>query len=125
MKLLDANYALRFILNDNEEMAQQVREEILSGFVFVPDVVLAEIVYVLSKTYGVDRKTVADSVVKFTGIHNVQTQNQEVVQKCMEIYSDISLDFVDCLLAAYHVVEGYEICTFDKKLRKIIDRADK
>ena len=124
MKLLDANYVLRFILHDNEEMAQQVRKEILSDLVYVPDVVLAEIVFVLSKTYGIDRKIVADSVLKFISIHNVRTQNQEAVRKCLELYSAIALDFVDCLLAAYHVVEGHEICTFDKKLRKVIDRAD-
>lgn len=124
MKILDANYALRFILQDNKEMAQQARAEIVSGIVFVPDAVLAEIVHVLSKTYGIDRRVVSDSVLMFTEIQNVKTQNQQVVRKCLQYYAERSLDFVDCLLAAYHVIEGHDVCTFDKKLCKLMERMD-
>lgn len=124
MKMLDTNYALRFILRDNEETAQLVRDEIISGAVFVSDAVLAEVVYVLSKVYKIERNMVSKSVLAFVEITNVITQNQKVVRKCMQYYSETSFDFVDCLLAAYHYEEDHEICTFDKKLKKFIECMD-
>ena len=42
----------------------------------------------------------------------------------MELYQTTSLDFVDCLLAGLYIAENYEICTFDKKLKKLIQRKD-
>lgn len=124
MKMLDTNYALRFILRDNEEAAQMVIDEIVSGAVLVSDAVLAEVVYVLSKGYKIERDIVSKSVLAFVEIPNIMTQNQNVVRKCLKYYSDTSLDFVDCLLAAYHVEENHEICTFDKKLKNFIERID-
>ena len=124
MKMLDTNYALRFILRDNEETAQMVIDEIVSGVVLVSDAVLAEVVYVLSKVYKIERDIVSKSVMTFTETPNVMTQNQKVARKSLQYYSETSFDFVDCLLAAYHYEEDHEICTFDKKLKKFIDRMD-
>lgn len=122
--MIDTNYALRFILRDNEEMAQAAIDEISSGAVIVSDAVLAEVIYVLSKTYKIERNIVSKSVLAFAETPNVMTQNQMVVRKSLQYYSETSFDFVDCLLAAYHLEEDHEICTFDKKLKKFIDRMD-
>ena len=35
-----------------------------------------------------------------------------------EGFAGTSLDFVDCLLAAYHLLNGESVFTFDKKLNK-------
>lgn len=48
MVLLDANAVLRYILNDNVEMASEVSLLISSGKVIVPIFVLAEVIYVLN-----------------------------------------------------------------------------
>ncbi|MBR1555695.1 MAG: PIN domain-containing protein [Oscillospiraceae bacterium] len=124
MRLLDANYLLRFIMHDNLEMAIEVRTAILSGTVHVQDAVLEEVVHVLKRVYKIDRTVIADAILKFTELENVETENQTVIETCMQYYSETSLDFVDCLLAAYHLHEGHEILTFDKKLKKLIARQD-
>ena len=124
MRLLDANYLLRFIMHDNLEMAIEVRTAILSGTVHVQDAVLEEVVHVLKRVYKIDRTVIADAILKFTELENVETGNQTVIETCMQYYSETSLDFVDCLLAAYHLHEGHEILTFDKKLKKLIARQD-
>ncbi len=35
-------------------------------------------------------------------------------------FSNKNLDFVDCVLYAYHKLQNIEIATFDKKLKKLI-----
>ncbi len=124
MRLLDANYVLRFIMHDNIEMAIEVRTAILAGTVYVQDAVLEEVVHVLKRVYKIDRAVIANAVLKFTELENVETINQEVIETCMQYYRETSLDFVDCLLVAYHMQEGHEILTFDKKLKKLIQRKD-
>ena len=39
-------------------------------------------------------------------------------------YAQTKLDFVDCILAARHAVNGAEILSFDKKLNNFIRRME-
>ena len=38
----------------------------------------------------------------------------------LDTFSERNLDFVDCVLCAYHKVKGVTIATFDRKLSKLI-----
>lgn len=38
----------------------------------------------------------------------------------LDANAEHGLDFVDCILYAYNRVKGYEIKTFDKKLKKLL-----
>lgn len=42
--------------------------------------------------------------------------------KALDCYHTTTLDIVDALLWAYHIVEHHEVLTFDEKLRKHIQR---
>ena len=53
MILLDANYILRYLLRDNEEMYLIAEEIILNNAYMVLNEVVAEVVYVLEKVYKV------------------------------------------------------------------------
>lgn len=53
-KLLDANAIIRFLLNDNEEMAVQTENVIKTG-AFTKEVVIAEVIYVLCGVYKIER----------------------------------------------------------------------
>ena len=57
-------------------------------------------------------------------LDNVSVENLSVVRKSIELFVQTLLDHVDCLLCAYHTECGYEVCTFDKKLKKLIERVD-
>ena len=48
----------------------------------------------------------------------IHCQEKECVLCAMDIYASISLDFVDCLLIAYHKINHENIFSFDKKLNK-------
>ena len=116
MILLDANIILRYLLNDHEEMALQAEKYILEENAAVTTEVVAEVVYVLKRVYSVDRAETAAVISKF--LHMVNSSEAEILQEGLRTYADTTLDFVDCLLYAYHKINGYEIRTFDKKLAK-------
>lgn len=45
-------------------------------------------------------------------------ENSDCVVHAINLFSNTSLDFVDCLLVAYHSLNGETVFTFDKKLNK-------
>ncbi|MCR5761145.1 MAG: PIN domain-containing protein [Sphaerochaetaceae bacterium] len=113
MKLLDANAILRYVLNDNEEQAKVVSEAVRNGS-FTTVEVLAEVVYVLSGVYKVDRNNV--SRILHCILLDIEIDNPRAIKYAIGIYDQSSLDFVDCLLIAYHKTLGLDILSFDKKL---------
>lgn len=122
MVYADANIIVRYIINDDETMANKAESVINDGSLFVLPEVFAEVVYVLTKVYGIDRISVADTMKELLSF--VSTSIPSVMQKSFENYRETKLDFVDCILAAYKLVEGKEILTFDKKLINFITRKD-
>ena len=111
---------LRFLLNDNPEMSLKAKEIIENEVVSVTTEVIAEVVYVLSSYYKFERIEVAKAVTGFLNMQSVRSDSYSVLVVALLKYSEVSLDFVDCLLYAYNRVKGYDICTFDNKLLKHI-----
>lgn len=60
-----------------------------------------------------DNKTMADEAEKII--------NEGSVQVTLEVIAEHNLDFVDCILYAYNRAKGYEIKTFDKKLKSLLE----
>lgn len=122
MLILDANMILRFLLNDNEEMTNKVVSLLENNDAILLPEVLAEVVYVMNKTYKRTREYTVNIITAFMDIPAVKTEKKKIVTKGLQFFSETSLDFVDCLLCAYHTEAGYEIGTFDNKLLKLIQR---
>jgi len=116
---LDANYILRYLINDNEKMATIAEEAMLGKNIFISSEVLAEVVYVLRGVYNLSRKEVSEGLQALMEADNVETHDKPVIQHGLQIYSEKSLDFVDCLLCAYSKADT--ILTFDKKLMGCVD----
>ena len=96
----------------NEQMA---REEFL-----LPIEVIAEIVYVLLKVYSFDRATIIHSVSTMMKHKNARIPHKKVVKMGLRYFGETKLDFVDCLMIGYAIIEGHQIFTFDNKLKKIL-----
>lgn len=101
MVMLDTNIILRYLLDDNEEMASAAEQVIQKGNVQVSMEIMAEVVYVLKGVYSIERKKIKEKLLDFLDEVN-------------------AVDFPDCILYAYNRVKGYEIKTFDKKLNKLL-----
>lgn len=116
--MLDTNIVLRYLLNDNEQMAEEAEAIIKEESAWVTAEVMAEVVYVLKRVYAIGRDTIKASLLDF--LSEVQAEEMEVIKFGLMVYCEKNLDFVDCILYAYHEVRGYEVRTFDKKLKQLL-----
>lgn len=118
MVMLDTNMILRYLLDDEEEMASAAEQIIQQENVQVSIEIMAEVVYVLKGVYGVGRRKIGEKLLDF--LNEVSAAEPEVLKLGLKTYMEHNLDFPDCVLYAYNRVKGYEIKTFDKKLNKLL-----
>ncbi|MBR2208486.1 MAG: PIN domain-containing protein [Synergistaceae bacterium] len=122
MVLLDANIILRYLKEDDVEMADKAEEYIRRGDAFVTTEVIEEVIYVFQKVYSLKRSDISRLLIGFTRL--VTVSDPEVIECTLEIFGKTNLDFVDCVLFAYYKLLDFEIATFDKQLIKLMSRAD-
>ena len=124
MILLDTNYILRYLLQDNEEMFRTSKKVIGSQHCFVLESVLAEVVYVLSGIYKIPKPLVSKTLSQFISLDNISmNETISIFITALEFYQSKNLDFVDCCLCARK--DRFEIKSFDKKLTKCIQNEEK
>ncbi|MFP4697411.1 MAG: PIN domain-containing protein [Eubacteriales bacterium] len=121
MAIVDANYVLRYLLDDIGEQSRQAANIIENQNVKLPNEVVAEVVYVLQKVYNVERNDITESIKMLINYVNINVLNKDVVNVALEKYKVSKFDFVDCLLYAYSIIDGEQVYTFDKKLNKLIN----
>lgn len=122
MQLIDANVILRCILDDCPEMISKAVEVIDNGAYTKPEII-SEVVYVLQKVYSLQRLQIKIMINNILDV--VSCPEDECIRMAIDIYSSISLDFVDCLLIAYHRVNKENVFSFDKKLNKHLENLKK
>ena len=115
---VDTNYIIRYLLNDNIEMANIAEEILTTKSVFISNEILAEVVYVLLGVYKISKSDIANQLLELIAFDNISVSNIKVIKQSLEIFKSKNLDFVDCLLCAYSKQD--DIVTFDKKLQKCI-----
>ncbi len=116
--MLDTNMILRYLLNDNMEMADKAEEYLNAGDVYVTIEVIAEVIYVLKGVYSMERDKIVEVINDFLNL--VNCRNMDVLRFSLDTYGERNLDFVDCVLYGYHSVRGFKVATFDKKLLKLV-----
>lgn len=115
---VDANYILRYLLNDNPEMANIAEQLFLNERLFIANEILAEVVYVLLGVYEVSKIDIADKLINLISCDTIFTDNELIIIEALTLFKNQKLDFVDCLLCSYSQID--EIKTFDKKLNRCI-----
>jgi len=122
MQKVDTNILLRYVLNDHTELSPKAKAIIDQHIVEIPIEVLCEVVYVLTGHYAIDRQSVSTELTRFFEQTNCIISHREAVLRGLKFFENTSLDFVDCILAAYSFIEKDEIFTFDNKLQKLITK---
>ena len=121
MAFIDANYILRYLLQDNEKQFSDAKEVIEKEEIFLTDFLFAEVVYVLEKVYLVPRKDINLALVGLIAYKNLSMENKDVILNSLRYYIEDKLDFADALLIAYHKASlNPRIYTFNKKILRII-----
>ena len=120
MRFIDANVILRYVLDDHVELSPKAKRLIGENIVETPIEVLCEVVFVLSRIYGIARKDIADTLLDFYENTNCLLSHREAVIRGIEYFGEKNLDFVDCILAGYYEAEDITVHTFDAKLEKLL-----
>jgi len=122
MKLIDANIILRFLLNDNPKLSDLATKIIEEHNVTILIEVLAEVVYVLHGLYKVPRQEITNIILELGNIENITFSERVIAECALKIFGSENMDFIDCVLLAFHLSYDEDVFTFDKKIRSKLSR---
>lgn len=71
--MFDTNMILRYLLDDNKEMAEKAEQYLNTRNVSVTPEIIAEVVYVLKGVYSLKRSMVTDTIKKFMELVTVKS----------------------------------------------------
>lgn len=120
--LLDTNVLVSFLIDRHGE--QQERAAELLGRAADDEIeavlhqfVIAELIYVLCKSYGTPKETVAEAVRDLLSLAGVVLRDQMPWTVVLELWPEEIGDFTDaCLLAVAEAGRIDRIATFDRRL---------
>jgi predicted nucleic-acid-binding protein len=124
---LDTNFYVSFFTRRDEKQFLEV-SELLSKVdkneieIFLPNLVVSEIFYILIKLYEFEKLKTCQSIQALVNFPNVITDDKDTLLLAIENYSCKNLDFVDCYLLAINDLKKYKLKTFDKKMINQIEK---
>lgn len=121
MILIDANYFLRWFLNDVPSQNRYVKRVIANSepeSVIIDRVTIAGITYVL-RGLKYNHYQIALAIKEFCLIDAIKPLDK-THSLALEIYRDSNFDFEDCWLVARSRSMNISLMTFDKELKKYL-----
>ena len=124
MKGIDTNILIRFLTGDDELQAKIVynickKAESEKKELFVPLLVILELIWVLESVYEISRTEILDSISELILMPILKFEHQSALQQFTRSAQDNSYDLSDLLIANAAKAQGCEtVITFDKKLSK-------
>lgn len=121
--VLDTNVFIRFLIADHEELYERaktifskIENDQISAILL--ESVFAEIIFVLEKNYEVEREKITTLMSKILDLRGLENPNKPIYQKALQVYQSKNIDIVDCLIAAYSVLNDIEEQSFDQDIKK-------
>ncbi len=120
--VVDTNVLVRFLINDISDQRTKAREWLKDAEagklnIFVPALVVAETVFVLRVSYKMPFFEISEALEALVNERWLEVEDRELVNLALKFSAD-GRHFVDSYLLALNQIFGYEILTFDKKLKK-------
>ena len=76
---VDTNYIVRYLVNDNIEMADIAEEILTTKNVFISNEILAEVAYVLLGVYEIAKVDISNQLLELVDFENISVSNSKVV----------------------------------------------
>jgi len=118
---LDTNVLIRHLTGDPPAQARRATafleraEELL-----LPDLIVAELVYVLESFYELERQRVAELVRAVIGFPAIAVVDEPLLLRALEVYEVDRLDFAEAYLVASAEASGVEtIASFDRTIDRL------
>ncbi len=122
---LDTNVVVRYLAQDDPKQSAIASRFIESGLTpdnpgFVSTVTLCEIVWVLSESYGMDRKRIREIIEGLLSTKQLVLDEAEIVWKALRALESSPAEFSDALIGQIAAAHGCEkTVTFDREAGKL------
>ena len=122
MIALDTNALVRFLVRDDKAQARMAKALVDGlgdgdGRGYVSDVVLCELVWVLTRSYRFDRRRIAEVLQRLVAARQLAFGSTEAIARAVSAYEQGKGDFADYMIREHARDAGCEsIATFDRDL---------
>jgi predicted nucleic acid-binding protein len=118
---LDTNVLIRHLTGDPPAQARRATAFLeQTDELLVPDLIVAEVVYVLESFYEVKPKRVAELVRAVIAFPVIVVRDEPLLLRALEIYEVERLDFAEAYLVASAEATGVEsIASFDRSIDRL------
>lgn len=121
---IDTNVLLRYLLDDIPSQTTRIHELLLKAKkgevrIDVPMLVIAEVFFVLASFYRLQKQNVCAQLADFCKLQYMDIEKREVVLATFALIQLNNIGFIDAFLLAHTREMGSELCTFDKKLKRL------
>jgi predicted nucleic acid-binding protein len=118
---IDTNVLIRHLTGDPPAQAARATRYLAEvDELLLPDVILAEIAYVLESFYETPRSKVAETLRAVLGFRAIAVVDHELAQRAVEVYDVDRLDFADAYLVACAERSGVGvIASFDRSIDRV------
>ena len=120
---IDTNVLVRYLVQDDKRQAAAASKifEHVSDInpAFINNIVMCEVVWVLSRAYKYERKIIAETTERILSTSGIEFENAEGIRKAIRHYKKGNADFSDYLIAEINKENGADTTyTFDRKAAK-------
>jgi len=119
---VDTNVLVRYIVEDDAEQTKRAdalfRRALAKGeMIFISEVVLCELVWVLESAYRVHRAEIADALANLSRAKQVELRDADLVHRALRAFRAGKGDFADYVIRERAFSAGCaSIATFEKQL---------
>lgn len=119
--LVDTNVLIRHLTGDPPGQARRATAFLAEASALVcPDLVVAEVVYVLESFYGVGRAELAELVRSIIVFPALTVDDDLLLLRALDVYETARLDFADAyLVASAERLGDHEIASFDRAIDRM------
>lgn len=118
---LDTNVLIRHLTGEPPEQARRATAFLAAAErLLLPDLIVAETVYVLESVYGIGRARIAELVRAVIGFPAVAVFDGLLLTRALEVYETVGIDFADAYLVACAEISGVgAVASFDREIDKV------
>ena len=125
MITIDTNVFLRWLLDDDKRKSEATtrllkRAEKGEVEIWVPDLVIAEIAWVLRSFYKIRPHAVAEMIEPVVNAPMIDFENRDRLRQAVALYHAHQVDFTDCYIAAAAAERGLEsVASYDRDFDRL------